>query len=392
MRQAPLSEIFMPLLAGAAALVVVHSLGRFAYPPLLPYLLADGLLDLEQGARLATWNYIGYLLGALLALALSRPERLRPGLAAGLLVNALSTLGMGFTLDYDAMLWLRLLNGLGNGVVFVLAPALLLEWLTARGRAGLSGLVYFGFAAGMLVSNWLANAPADHLSGPDRWLPMAALALPLALASAWRLARLQAAPPRAVGDHTSKALFDRASTPLFLAYAGAGFGYILPLTFLPTLAIEQLPGDHWLIAGTWRLAALACMVGILLWNSLGARLGDLAVLRATYAVQAFGAAAPLLLPGALGVVLCALLVSGSFVGSVLLTQRVARQLQPHQGPRLSAALISLYSVGQLAAPWLAELWLARGGNLTQSFAFGAAALAWGLVWACLVPAARLRRT
>ncbi len=389
MSKAPLREILVPLLAAAAALIVVHSLGRFAYPPLLPYFLDDGLFNLEQGARLATWNYIGYLTGALMALVLAKPSRLRPSLVVALAVSALSTLGQGFTADYGLWLGLRLANGISNGVVFVLAPALFLEWLTARGRAGLSGLVYFGFAAGMLVANWLAHAPAELLSGPARWWPMAALAIPLALFSAWRLSRLEAAPPRpASGTPVSSALFDRASTPLFLAYFGAGLGYILPMTFLPTLAQEQLPAGHWLITGTWQLASLACMAGILLWNSLGARLGDLLALRATYAVQALGVGAALLWPGALGVSLCALLVGGSFVGSVLLTQRVARGLQPHQGPRLSAALISLYSVGQLAGPWLAELWLAHGGTLTQSFALGAGALLWGLIWAFLVPAAR----
>lgn len=378
-------RLFLALLAGSAALVVVHSLGRFAFTPLLPHLLGDGLFTLEQGARLATWNYVGYLLGALLALVLHTPARLRVGLPLMLVLNALLTLAQGFTADYPTLLALRLANGISNGVVFVLAPALVLEWLAQRQRAGLSGLVYLGFAAGLLLSNGLANWPAHWLSGAQRWLPMAAVALPLALLGAWLLARLDVAPREASGTPPSTALFDRRSTPLFLAYAGAGLGYILPMTFLPTLALEQLPAGDPLIAGTWRWAALACLVGIVLWNRLGARLGDCRALRATYAVQAVGAAAPLLWPGATGLVLCAVLVGGCFVASVFLTQRVARALQPHQGPRLSAALIALYGGAQLAGPWLAEHWLARGGTLTQSFALGAGALVWGLVWAFLVP-------
>ncbi|MFV3093085.1 YbfB/YjiJ family MFS transporter, partial [Pseudomonas sp. GW6] len=65
------------LLAAALALVVVHALGRFAFTPLLPLLLDDGLFDLAQGAQLATWNYLGYLLGALLALFMANPRGLR---------------------------------------------------------------------------------------------------------------------------------------------------------------------------------------------------------------------------------------------------------------------------------------------------------------------------
>ncbi|MBB3102924.1 YbfB/YjiJ family MFS transporter [Azomonas macrocytogenes] len=384
MNSTPPLRIALALLAGSTALVVVHSLGRFAFTPLLPYLIADGLIDLEQGARLATWNYIGYLLGALLALVMHRPSRLRIGLPVALLTNALLTLAQGFTADYDLLLWLRLANGISNGLVFVMAPALVLEWLAQRQRAGLSGLVYLGVPIGLLVSNVLANLPTEQLHSAQRWWPMAALALPLALLSSWQLGRLKITIPARVAT-APETLFDRISIPLFLAYAGAGLGYILPMTFLPTLARQLLPAGDPLITGAWQWTAIACLASIPLWNHLGARLGDRRALAASYPLQALGAAAPLLWPGHTGVLLCALLVGGTFAGSVLLTQRLARHLQPHQGIRLSAALIALYGVAQLLGPWLAELWLAHGGDLTQSFAIGAGALLWAWFWAWLTP-------
>lgn len=380
-------QILQALLAGSVALVVVHSLGRFAFTPLLPYLLDDGLFTLHQGAQLATWNYIGYLCGALLALAVYRPERLRIALPCALLLNALIILAQGFTSDYLALLALRLANGISNGLVFVLAPALVLEWLAERQRAQLSGLVYMGFAAGLLLAGWLADLPSAWLSGASRWWPVAAVALPLAVFSVWQLSKLHVRPHAEPSKRPpATPLFDRASTPLFLSYAGAGLGYILPMTFLPTLAQAQLPAGHSLVSGAWRWTAVACLVSIPLWNSLGARLGDRRALLGTYLLQAVGCAAPLLWPGSLGILLCAVLVGGTFTGSVLLTQRLARTLQPHQGPRLSAALIALYGGAQLAGPWLAGLWIQHGGSLEQSFAFGALAILWALIWSWLTPA------
>ncbi|HBX56911.1 YbfB/YjiJ family MFS transporter [Pseudomonas sp. UBA2684] len=378
-------HILLALLAGASALVVVHGLGRFAFTPLLPHLIADGLLSLEQGARLATWNYIGYLLGALLALALHAPARMRVALPVALLLNAALTLAQGFTEDYSSLLWLRLANGISNGVVFVQAPALVLEWLAQQQRTRLSGLIYLGLGGGLLLSSGVADWPAAWFDGAARWWPVAALALPLAVLSACLLARLTLQPHPTAAQHPSSALFDRASTPLFLAYAGAGLGYILPMTFLPALAREQLPADDPLLSGAWRWTALASLASIALWNHLGARLGDRRALLANYAAQAVGVAAPLLWPGQVGVLLCAVLVGGTFIGSVFLTQRLARSLHPHQGPRLSAALIALYGGSQLAGPWFAEQWLAHGGSLGQSFALGAAALLWALAWSYHVP-------
>lgn len=391
MTSAPPRSIVLALLAGASALVVVHGLGRFAFTPLLPHLIADGLLSLEQGARLATWNYVGYLLGALLALALSAPARMRVALPVALLLNAALTLAQGFTEDYSSLLGLRLANGISNGLVFVQAPALVLEWLAQQRRTRLSGLIYLGLGGGLLLSSGVADWPAAWLVGAQRWWPAAALALPLALLSAWLLARLELPPQASATQPPATTLFDRASTPLFLAYAGAGLGYILPMTFLPALAREQLPADAALLSGAWWWTASASLVSIALWNRLGARLGDHRALLANYTAQALGVAAPLLWPGPVGVLLCAVLVGGSFIGSVFLTQRLARSLQPHQGPRLSAALIALYGGSQLAGPWLAELWLARGGSLGQSFALGLAALLWALAWSSLVPHSPTRK-
>lgn len=42
------SELLRVILAGALVLLVVHTLGRFIYTPLLPWLVEDGLLSLKQ--------------------------------------------------------------------------------------------------------------------------------------------------------------------------------------------------------------------------------------------------------------------------------------------------------------------------------------------------------
>lgn len=81
----------------------------------------------------------------------------------------------------------------------------------------------------------------------------------------------------------------------------------------------------------------------------------------------------------LGYLIGALLVGGTFLGTVLLTQRLGRSLQPHQGPRISAALIALYSVTQLAGPWLTSQWLGNGWQPAQRLLAGRQRAAVGAV-------------
>ena len=381
-------DLLRVIVAGALVLLVVHTLGRFIYTPLLPFLVADGLLTLQQGADVASWNYLGYLLGALLAMRWHRVAQIHRVLPWALAINVLSTLLQTQTETVEALSALRLLNGITNGIVFVQAPSLILEWLARHGRATASGLVYLGVGAGLLVSSTLVAVPAHWLVGADRWWPAFLLSVPLAWWGWRQLAVLDIPAPLTTavdGVAVSTRLFDRASTPLFLSYAGAGLGYILPLTFLPMLASLQLEPGSFLVDGSWLLVALATLPAPWVWNKLGARIGDALALRLNYIIQLLGVLAVLLLPAAWGIVLCALLVGSTFLGTVLLTQRLARTLHPHQGPRLSAGLVALYGFTQLAGPWLTSQWLAANGTLQGAFWLGAGALLWGLFWALVVP-------
>lgn len=382
-------DLLRVIVAGALVLLVVHTLGRFIYTPLLPWLVEDGVLSLKQGADVASWNYLGYLVGALLAMRWHRVAQIHTVLPWALAINVLSTLLQTQAESVEALSVLRLINGITNGIVFVQAPSLILEWLARHGRAAASGLVYLGVGVGLLVSSALVAFPAQWLQGADRWWPAFLLSVPLAWWGWRQLAVLDIPAPIALpkdqGHALSTRLFDRASTPLFFSYAGAGLGYILPMTFLPMLARLHVEPGSFLIDGSWLLVALATLPAPWIWNKLGARMGDALALRLNYILQLLGVLAVLLLPAAWGVVLCAILVGGTFLGTVLLTQRLARTLHPHQGPRLSAALVALYGFTQLTGPWLTAQWLAASGTLQGAFWLGAGALLWGFVWALTVP-------
>lgn len=379
------SSHWWPILAAAVSLVVVHGFGRFVYTPLLPLLVDDNLITLTQAASLATWNYVGYLAGAMLALFLYQRGHGRYALLFMLLSSGVITLLQAWAENYSLLATLRLFNGISNGVVFVLAPALVLEWLADQGKAHLSGLMYLGVGIGLLGSSALVDISIHLLSGAQRWLPAALVAIPLSLWSAWYLARLPGHAPNISRDDHSP-LWDKASTPLFLAYAGAGLGYILPMTFLPAVAADwQLN----MVPSAWLIVAIASLPSTWLWNHLGAAIGDKAALLWNYAIQAAGVAAILLLPQQIaGLWLCAVLVGGTFLGAVLLTQRLARSLHPHQGPRLSAALIALYGFTQLLGPWLARMGIEGGATLSSTFIWGLAALIWALLLMLWVPGKR----
>jgi predicted MFS family arabinose efflux permease len=146
--------LFTVLTAGAIVLLVVHGLGRFIYTPLLPYLVADGQMSASQGAAVATWNYLGYLMGAILGIRWHRPDQIRLLLPLSLVIHVVTTLITTQTDNLVAISISRWINGIANGMVFVYAPALILEWLVIRNRASMSGLMY-------VVLAWACWYPVD---------------------------------------------------------------------------------------------------------------------------------------------------------------------------------------------------------------------------------------
>src|SRR5437868_7279063 len=124
-------------LTGFAALAVAMGIGRFAFTPLLPMMQEDFGVSVAEGGWLASANYLGYLVGALSAIAL--PVRHVRAIHIGLLVIGISTLGMAFDHGFWWWLALRALAGVASAWVLVFVSSWALERLSMLGRPQLGG-------------------------------------------------------------------------------------------------------------------------------------------------------------------------------------------------------------------------------------------------------------
>jgi hypothetical protein len=156
-------------MAGLLALATAMGIGRFAFTPLLPMMLHDGVVDLPGASWLATANYLGYWLGALgcaLQPALWRRRGLAPPLhtrlvRAGLVATVLFTLCIALPWPATWPLW-RALAGVASAVVFVYVSGWCLARLAALGQPRLAGLIFVGPGLGIAVSGFAATAMVAH--------------------------------------------------------------------------------------------------------------------------------------------------------------------------------------------------------------------------------------
>lgn len=107
--------------AAMTSLAVAMGIGRFAFTPLFPLMVRDGLIDSHAGAMLAAANYLGYLAGALAAARMrTRPALL---LALGLAGTVLITAAVGWTASGFWWAVLRFLAGVMSAWTLVATSA-----------------------------------------------------------------------------------------------------------------------------------------------------------------------------------------------------------------------------------------------------------------------------
>ncbi|MEO7887393.1 MAG: YbfB/YjiJ family MFS transporter [Polaromonas sp.] len=384
-------------LAGLVALAVAMGIGRFAFTPLLPMMLNDGVVDLPTASWLASANYFGYMLGAILCTLqpwLWARFKGLPSLAysslvrAGLVATGVLTLAMGWHFP-AAWPFLRFAAGVTSAVVFVFTSGWCLSQLARRGVPAMGGIIYVGPGAGIVVSGLFATGMvAWHWTAATGWMIFGALAFVLT-ALVWHILRggderlialapRAAALPGAAAPHHGHA----EMTLLTLAYGLAGFGYIITATFLPVIARAALPGSAWLDM-FWPIFGLGVMVGALLATRLSPGKDFRLLLAGCYFLQALGIAASLWSPSLAGFAIGSLMLGIPFTAITFFAMQEVRRLKPATAASFMGLLTATYGVGQILGPPLVAVLLKRtpnvGAGFTISLEIAAASLLVGAV-------------
>lgn len=374
-------------LAGMVTLAAAMGIGRFAFTPVLPMMRADAGLTLAAAGWLASANYVGYFVGALMAVWLrASPAALVRG---SLLAIAVLTAAMGVSSELGVWLALRFLAGVASAWALVFSSAWVLHRLAAQGRPALGAVMFAGVGAGIVLAGLLTlGFLAAAWSSAQAWVALGAAALALT-AAAWPAYRSGEAPApgRSAPEHPLRAA--RRHLRLVACYGAFGFGYIIPATFLPEMA-KAAVADPAVFGWAWPLFGVAGAVSVLAAGRLSARFSDRALWAAGSAVMGVGVALPVVLPGIAGIVLSALAVGGTFLVVTVAAMQEARRAAPDAAASLMAAMTAVFALGQIAGPVVAGALVERQGSFAAALV-AAALLLGASAWA-LAPSGRREET
>jgi predicted MFS family arabinose efflux permease len=371
--------------AGMVAMAVAMGIGRFVYTPILPGMMEGLGLSAAEAGLIASANYAGYLLGALLAAGNWGQGREWTIAVAGLAASALLAAAMGLTDSVAAFLVIRFLAGLASAFVMVFLTTIIFARLGAAGRNELQAWHFGGVGLGIAISSLmigaliLAEAPWQA-----NWLWSGALSVAGFLAM---LALVDRGPSRAARPPAEPPLPRSASLrKIILAYGIFGFGYVVTATFLVAI-VRQSEAGPLFESVVWLVAGLAGLPSVWLWNKGAKRLGLIPTFVLACAVEAVGVVASIGLGGHAGPLIAGVLLGGTFIAITALGLQAGRQLAGDAPRRALAMMTAAFGLGQIIGPIVAGYVADWTGDFVLASLLAATAL---IVCAAIAATARER--
>jgi predicted MFS family arabinose efflux permease len=373
---------------GMIALAVGQGVGRFVYTPILPVMVEELGLSVSEAGLIASANYLGYLVGALLSsLSFFRGSR-RSYMLVALTVNAVGLAAMGLLADFSFHLVVRFVGGVASAFVLIFASALVLERLAELGRGQLPALHFAGVGVGIAISAVIVAALlAAGADWRTLWYASGLTAIGgLALAA---LLISEKEPPPKPAAAGGRAPASPALRAMIVAYGLFGFGYVITATFIVAI-VRDAPAVSAMEPYVWALFGLSAAPSVALWLRIGARIGVIPAFAIACFVEAVGVASSILWVSPTGIVVAVVFLGATMIGITALGLIAVQRLSTGD-PRQTVALTTAsFGLGQVIGPAFAGFLGDYLGSLAvpSLVAAGALVVAAGLGWFASVSQAR----
>lgn len=365
------------LTAGILSLVLVLGIARFAYTPMLPLMQAQAGLGVSEGGWLAAINYIGYLLGAIIASSINNLVLKDQLYRTGLIVGVVTTLMMGLTDNFWLWVVSRFFAGLSSAAGLLLGSGLILNWLIRHNHRSELGIHFGGVGLGIAFCAVVVEIMHQMLSWSELWYLLTAMGLVL-LIPAWRWLP---APDTSSKTQTGEAMHDNPPSDAFMrvflfAYLCAGVGYVVSATFIVAI-VDQLPGLEGKGAWTFMILGLAATPACVIWDLIARKIGDINALIYAFLLQIVSILLPVFNHSLEAAIISAILFGGTFIGIVSLVLTMAGRYYPTRPAKMMGKMTIGYGIAQIMAPAITGVIAEYSGSYSDGLYLAAAMMTLG---------------
>ncbi|WP_337269025.1 YbfB/YjiJ family MFS transporter [Oryzifoliimicrobium ureilyticus] len=369
------APLFPTAVAGMISMAAAMGFGRFSFTPILPGMMSDLRLSPGDAGLIASANFLGYLLGAILAGYGWAQGRERSLALAALAGNAIFLAAMAGTQSVALFSLIRFLAGLASAFVMIFTSSIVLGHAARAGNDHVSAAHFGGPGIGIALSSLMVMVLSLGLIGEPvgwrgEWIGGAFFSFAALGCVAWLLPQTAGKGKGAV----EPALRWPTSMVLTtLSYGVFGFGYVITATFLVTIARQSASG-RWTEFLCWLFVGLSAAVALFLWKPVATRIGLGPIYLLAIVVEAVGVLFTVLLPPDIAPVLGGLLFGGTFLAVTAYGLQIGRRLCPQSPRRAFAVMTAAFGLGQILGPIAAGIIAEQMGNFVAATCLGAIAL------------------
>ena len=366
------------LLAGVLSIIISIGIARFSFTSLLPSMLND-FLTVENAGLLASFNFAGYLSGAILSIFIKDINTKVKLFRVGVVLSVLTTLLLATTENETLWFTSRVIAGFGSAMMLIVGSSIVMVKLNYEDKTKAMGIHFSGIGFGITLSELISQLTLRYGTWEDAWLVLGLFAFFLAFYTVHILSFDKELRKDAPKHKISKSMFTPYVILLILAYFTAGVGFVVQATFFPDI-INSLPGLDGFGNVGWLVVGLAGIPSAIIWMRLAQKYGSVNMIIIAFILQIVGILIPTMTNAISLNILSGALYGSTFIGHVALFMHHGGKLAGKNPVIFMGAMTAAYGIGQVAAPLYSIAFLEMYGNYDLTLYVTAFIASFGIVF------------
>ncbi len=246
---------------GACANFTAFGIGRFSYPPLIPFLVNQRWMTQPEANIVANGMFFGFIAGVLHSNFLLKKFNSANIIRTSMAISVVSFLCASINVSPIWIgLWM-LLVGVQTGILYAISPEAILSMIPSEKKGKVSGIMFMGIGAGFVLSGLIVPYVAK-ISISLVW-GLLALLLLVALVLSWKWWPVEVKQQNEKLTPSKKSYIRNNKS--FVVMAGSYFtftiGYLGVTLFMGEYLAEVFQLNQELIAVSWMLVGVGGFVG-----------------------------------------------------------------------------------------------------------------------------------
>jgi len=348
------------LIAGIFALIIGVGVARFAFTSLLPSML-ENHLTISSAGIMASFNFLGYLSGAIFSIFLKDIKTKLIFFRIGLVLSILTTLILAYTTDETIWIISRIIAGFGSAMLLIVAGSLVMLKLNFEDKTKAMGIHFSGIGIAIVFCELISQYVLLYSTWNKVWIVLSLFAIIFSIYSAYIINFDNYNLKNKKTTKVSKNIFSVYVVLLIIAYLTEGVGFVVQGTFLPDIInnINKVDSYGSLI---WLFAGLAGIPASIIWMRLAFKYGSENIIIFAMVLQIIGILIPTFTNNIYLNLLSGVLYGSTFIGLVALFMNKAGQISKNNPVIIMGSMTAAYGIGQVLAPLYSIYYINKYGN------------------------------